>query len=88
MVRQSGAGKLFIAPFTPGYDSMLNGGTTCIPRAGGDTMRRLFVGNSPTNPDAWALISWNEISEGSYVMPLQRYGTASLDTLRGLISTP
>lgn len=87
-VRQSGSDKLFIAPFTPGYDSILNGGSTCVPRAGGDTMRRLFVGNSATSPDAWALISWNEIAEGSYVVPLQRYGTSSLDTLRDLISPP
>jgi hypothetical protein len=86
-VRQSGSGKLFIAPFTPGYDSILNGGSTCIPRgANGDTMRLLFAGNSATNPDAWALISWNEISEGSYVMPLQRYGTSTLQTLRSLVA--
>ena len=26
-------------------------------------------------PDGWMVISWNEIDEGTYIMPLERYGT-------------
>jgi hypothetical protein len=91
MVRSSGANpdgsaKVWLAPFTPGYDSLLNGGSTCIPRNDGDTMRALFHGNSATNPDGWTLISWNEVAEASYVEPLQRYGSRYLAVLKELLA--
>jgi hypothetical protein len=50
-------------------------------------MAALFTGNAATHPDDFGLISWNEITEGSYVAPLTRYGTAGLDTLRPLLSS-
>jgi hypothetical protein len=90
-VRASGANpdgsrKLWFAPVTPGYNSeLLPGGSTCIPRNDGQTMRLLFNGNSATNPDGWTLISWNEIAEGSYIEPLQRYGRRYLDVLSEII---
>jgi hypothetical protein len=90
-VRASGANpdgsrKLWFAPVAPGYNSQLNGGSTCVPRNDGQTMRLLFNGNSATNPDGWTLISWNEIAEGSYVEPLQRYGSRYLDVLREILT--
>jgi hypothetical protein len=51
-------------------------------------MRTLFEGNSASRPDAWTLISWNEIAEGTYIDPMQRYGAHYLDTLRQVLGTP
>jgi hypothetical protein len=42
-------------------------------------MAALLDGNARSNPDDWVLISWNEIAEGTYVEPLQRWGTTYLD---------
>ena len=90
-VRASGANpdgsrKLWFAPFTPGYNSqLLATGSTCVPRNGGETMRLLFDGNSASSPDGWTFISWNEIAEGTYVEPMQRYGSQYLDLLGSLI---
>ncbi len=49
-------------------------------------MRNIFAGNSTANPDGWMVISWNEIDEGTYIMPLERYGTQSLSTLTSIIT--
>ena len=81
-----GSAKQFFSPLAPGYDKQLAGGANCVPRAGGNTMRELYAGNSTAHPDAWLLISWNEITEGTYVVPLERYGTQSLDTLSSIIA--
>lgn len=83
-----GSPKEWWAPFTPGYDGVLLGGSTCIPRKDGETMQALFNGNAATAPDAWTLISWNEIAEGTYVDPLQRYGDRYLTVLRQMLSSP
>ena len=48
-------------------------------------MRDIFTGNSMSHPDGWVVISWNEIDEGTYIMPLERYGNQSLDTLSSII---
>jgi hypothetical protein len=82
-----GSTKQWWAPFTPGYDGVLLGGSTCIPRADGDTMRALYNGNASAHPDAWTFISWNEIAEGTYVDPMQRYGAQYLDVLRQILGT-
>jgi len=66
---------------------ILLGGTTCIPREDGDTMRALYTGNAATDPDGWTLISWNEFAEGTYVDPMQRYGHDYLDVLRQILSS-
>jgi hypothetical protein len=92
-VRASGANpdgsrKLWFAPVTPGYNSQLSGGSTCVPRNDGQTMQLLFQGNAASNPDGWTLISWNEISEGSYIEPLQRYGSRYLDVVGSVIRGP
>ncbi len=76
------AGKRWFAPFAPGYNSiLLSGGTTCVPRRNGDTMRLLWSGNSVSNPDGWGLISWNEIGENSHIQPLQKWGNVYINVL-------
>jgi hypothetical protein len=81
-----GSPKRWFAPFTPGYNHILGGGTSCVPRNGAETMQLLFTGNGATNPDSWVFISWNEISEGTYVEPLQRWGEYYLTKLKELIT--
>jgi hypothetical protein len=82
-----GTPKLFFSPIAPGYDKQLAGGSNCVARKGGLTMQSLYAGNGASHPDGWMVISWNEIDEGTYILPLERYGTQSLDTLRGLIQS-
>jgi len=82
-----GRRKTWLAPFTPGYNAQLLYGTsTCVPRRNGETMHALFQGNKATNPDGWTFISWNEIAEGSYIVPLRRYGQAYTNELKSLIA--
>ena len=81
-----GSAKQFFSPLAPGYNKELGGGTGCVPRNGGQTMRDIYAGNSTANPDGWMVISWNEIDEGTYIVPLERYGRQSLDTLSSIIS--
>ena len=81
-----GTAKTWLSPFTPGYNAALLYKTpTCVPRDDGKTMQVLFAGNRASGPDGWTFISWNEISEGSYVVPLQRYGTKYVDDLATLL---
>jgi hypothetical protein len=82
----NGMVKVWVAPFAPGFDTQLAGGSTCVPRKGTRTLRRLFDGNLRTHPSDWALISWNEITEATYVMPLRRYGRQSLTMLRTIVN--
>jgi hypothetical protein len=89
-VRASGANpdgtaKVWVAPIIPGYNKQLAGGTACVPRRGGQTIRALYTGNGATRPDAFGLISWNEITEGSYIDPMTRYGYQDLNALSSLI---
>jgi hypothetical protein len=77
-----GSRKAWIAPLTPGYNKQLAGGSSCVPRKGGQTLRTIFAGNSATKPDDFGLISWNEITEGSYVDPMTRYGMQDLNAVR------
>ena len=85
--RVHAAGKLWYAPFTPGFNTnLLTGSTSCVPRKNGDTMRTLFNGNAGSNPDGWGLISWNEIAENSHIMPLQKWGNTYLNVLSELIN--
>src|SRR3954447_6606949 len=82
-----GRKKIWLAPFTPGYNAQLLYGTsTCVERRGGQTMHELFRGNKATNPDGWTFISWNEIAEGSYIVPLTRYGQKYTTELKTLIT--
>jgi hypothetical protein len=82
------AGDEWLAPFTPGYNSVLLSGSSCIERErdGKTTLRELFNGNKTSRPDAWTLISWNEIAEGTYVLPLKRWGNKWLEKLEALLA--
>lgn len=71
--RVHGQGKPWFAPFAPGYQHQLEGGG-CVPRRHGETLQRLYHGNLRSNPQGMCLISWNEITEGTYIEPLRRYG--------------
>jgi len=84
-VNPDGSRKAWIAPLAPGYDKQLAGGTNCVPRKGGQTMRALFNGNAKSAPDAYGLISWNEIAEGTYIDPMQRYGKTDLNMAHNLM---
>jgi len=81
-----GSRKVWVAPFTPGYDKQLAGGSSCVPRNGGRTLKTLFDGNAATHPDDFGLISWNEITEGSYIDPMTRYGSQDLTMLQSVIA--
>jgi hypothetical protein len=57
-------------------------GAACLDA--GQTLRDLYAGNARTAPDVWLLISWNEVTGGTHMVPLQRYGSQSLDALRAM----
>ncbi|MDQ6848592.1 MAG: hypothetical protein M3070_01115 [Actinomycetota bacterium] len=80
-----GTAKVWVAPFTPGYNKEISGGSSCVPRKAGQTVVTLFKGNAATHPDDFGLISWNEITEGSYIAPMTRYGNQDLKALAPLI---
>ncbi|HEU5356643.1 MAG TPA: endo-1,3-alpha-glucanase family glycosylhydrolase [Actinocrinis sp.] len=80
------AGKYWIAPFAPGFDARLVGGTGVIDRNGGQTLRAEYAAALSSSPDALGLISWNEFSENSYIEPSRKYGSFYLDTMRELRS--
>lgn len=80
-----GTTKVWVAPFTPGYNKQIAGGSACVPRRGGQTVATLYRGNAATNPDDFGLISWNEITEGSYIDPMTRYGYQDLNSLTSLL---
>ncbi len=70
-------GKKYFAPLSPGFDRQLDGSGGCVPRDNGATLQAIYNGNASGDPQGWLLISWNEITEGTYVTPqLQRYGAA------------
>lgn len=81
-------GKYWIAPFAPGFDARLVGGSNTVDRRDGQTLRVEYATAVHASPDALGLISWNEFSENSYVEPSQKYGTRFLDVLRELRGTP
>jgi hypothetical protein len=83
----NGTVKAWISPVIPGYDKQLAGGSTCVPRKQGATLRKVFDGNLRTNPEAWDLISWNEITEGSYIDPMTRYGRQDLNVAKSIVAT-
>ena len=77
-------GGIWIAPFAPGFDARLIGGTRVVERKDGETLRiqmRAAIGSSP---DALGLISWNEFSENSHVEPSCNYGASALDVIAGM----
>lgn len=80
-------GKYWIAPFAPGFDARLVGGTTTVARMGGETLRTEYDTAVRSSPDLLGLISWNEFSENTYVEPSVNYGHRYLGLLRQLRDT-
>jgi Glycosyl hydrolase family 71 len=81
------AGQYWIAPFAPGFDARLVGGTKTVSRDNGQTLRNEYATAVRSSPDVLGLISWNEFSENSYVEPSQKYGRQYLDVLHELRGT-
>ena len=82
-----GSTKTYLAPILPGYNAqLLTGSATCVPRDEGQTLSELYHGNLTSNPDGWDVISWNEITEGSYIVPLTRYGPLYTNKLESVIA--
>ena len=82
------SGGLWIAPFTPGFDARLVGGTNEVPRRDGETLRLTYNAAVSSSPDALGLISWNEFSENTHVEPSERYGDSALIELTSLVRGP
>lgn len=74
-------GGLWIAPFAPGFDARMVGGSSVVPRNGGQTLRQELAAAQSSNPDALGLISWNEFSENTHVEPSEEQGTTALHAL-------
>jgi hypothetical protein len=79
--------KYWIAPFAPGFDARLVGGTKAVPRNDGRTLRAEYAAALKSSPDALGLISWNEFSENTYVEPSKKFGHRYLDVLAELRHT-
>ncbi|HST50233.1 endo-1,3-alpha-glucanase family glycosylhydrolase [Jatrophihabitans sp.] len=79
--------KYWIAPFAPGFDARLVGGTKSVPRNDGRTLRVEYGTALKSSPDALGLISWNEFSENTYVEPSKKFGHRYLDVLAELRHT-
>jgi hypothetical protein len=82
------SGGLWIAPFAPGFDARLVGGTREVPRRDGETLRMEYNAAVSSAPDALGLISWNEFSENTHVEPSERYGNSALVELTNLVGGP
>jgi Calcineurin-like phosphoesterase/Glycosyl hydrolase family 99/Iron/zinc purple acid phosphatase-like protein C len=82
------SGGLWIAPFAPGFDAQLVGGTREVPRRDGQTLRMEYNAAVSSSPDALGLISWNEFSENTHVEPSERYGSSALQELTSLVRGP
>jgi hypothetical protein len=74
-------GGLWIAPAAPGFDSRRIGGTSVVPRHGGDTLRRELNAAASSSPDAIGVISWNEFSENTFVEPSRADGSTALNVI-------
>ena len=80
-------GGQWFAPAAPGFDGNLVGHSTVVPRRNGATFRRELASAMASDPDALAIISWNEFSENSHIEPSRRYGTRALEVLADLHGT-
>jgi hypothetical protein len=80
-------GKYWIAPFAPGFDARMVGGSKAVPRNNGATLRTEYNVAIKSSPDMLGLISWNEFSENTYVEPSLHYGRTFLNVLADLTHT-
>jgi hypothetical protein len=77
----------WLAPVAPGFDARLIGGTRVVARAGGATYRTEWQTALSSDPDALAIISWNEFSENSFIEPSGLLGATYLDLTAELVRT-
>ena len=80
-------GGLWFAPAAPGFDARLVGGRTVVDRKGGDTLRKELEAAQSSQPDAIALISWNEFSENTHVEPSTNHGSDALEVIADVRGT-
>jgi hypothetical protein len=81
-------GGLWIAPAAPGFDARLVGGTSIVPRRGGETYRLSWLGALRSYPSAIGIISWNEFSENSQIEPSHSYADEYLRITAALTGQP
>nr|WP_275404146.1 metallophosphoesterase [Pseudonocardia acidicola] len=79
---------LWLAPFAPGFDARLLGGTRAVDRRDGQTLREEYAAAVASAPDALGLISWNEFSENTHVEPSEAFGNRYLEVLGDLAEAP
>ena len=72
---------LWFAPAVAGFDARQLGGERVVPREGGATLEAAIGSARTSDPDAVAVISWNEFSENSHIEPSVNYGTQELEAL-------
>ena len=77
---------LWFAPAASGYDGRSLGGTRVIDRADGRTLSASLDNAYASQPDAVAVISWNEWSENTYIEPGETYGDRELTVLRDYLA--
>lgn len=80
-------GKYWLAPFAPGFDARMVGGSKEVLRNDGSTLRTQYATALKSSPDALGLISWNEFSENTHVEPSKKYGDLYLKVLAELRNT-
>lgn len=78
-------GKIWLAPFSPGFDARLVGGTGVVDRKDGATLITQYQTAQRSSPDILGLISWNEFSENTYVESSKNFGDRYLTVLRQLV---
>ena len=79
---------LWIAPFAPGFDARMVGGSRAVDRRDGATLYEEYQAAVASSPDVLGLISWNEFSENTHVEPSERYGDRYVQLLEQLLDTP
>lgn len=72
---------LWFAPATAGYDARQLGGHRVIGRQQGQTINAALEVARSTDPDAVAVISWNEFSENTHIEPSRQHGIRELKAL-------
>jgi hypothetical protein len=75
---------IFFAPVVPGFDARLVGGRSIVDRRDGGTYRASWEAATALEPDALAIISWNEFSENSHIEPSREHRAEYLELTREL----
>jgi len=79
-------GNYWLAPFAPGFDARLVGGTKAVGRNNGETLDAEYTAAQASDPDALGLISWNEFSENTFVEPSEALKTQYLTVLQSVLA--